>query len=133
VCPRFRSAFARASAAAPGRSARSQRDHSREGQADAGQSRARPDAHRQEDQVPGYRPAAGTGSGESDAIVAAVAAYRASIQDGKPISERKLAEMFGKTSRRWVRSRMAEARQGLAPVRAENLIRGCEQRSLRFR
>jgi hypothetical protein len=69
-----------------------------------------------EDQVPGYRPAAGTGSGDSDAIAAAVTAYRASIQDGKPISERKLAEMFGKTSRRWARSRMAEARQGLAPA-----------------
>ena len=47
---------------------------------------------------------------------AAVAAYRASVLDGKPISERKLAEMFGKTSRRWARSRMAEARQSLAPA-----------------
>jgi len=47
---------------------------------------------------------------------AAVAAYRASVQYGKPISERKLAEMFGKTSRRWARSRMAEARQSLAPA-----------------
>ena len=47
---------------------------------------------------------------------AAVAAYRASVQDGQPISERKLAEMFGKTSRRWARSRMVEARQSPAPV-----------------
>ena len=40
----------------------------------------------------------------------AVAAYRASIESGKPLSERKLAAMFGKTSRRWARSRMVEAR-----------------------
>ena len=53
---------------------------------------------------------------DGDANAAAVAAYCASIQDGKPISERKLAEMFGKTSRRWARSRMAEARQSLAPA-----------------
>ena len=35
---------------------------------------------------------------------AAVAAYRASIDSGKPLSERKLAAMFGKTSRRWART-----------------------------
>jgi hypothetical protein len=29
-----------------------------------------------------------------------VAAYRASIDNGKPISERRLAAMFGKTFRR---------------------------------
>ena len=63
------------------------------------------------DQVPGSLPAAGASSGEIDTEAAAVAAYRASVQDGQPISERKLAEMFGKTSRRWARSRMAEARQ----------------------
>jgi hypothetical protein len=40
---------------------------------------------------------------------AAVAAYRASLDNGKPLSERKLAAMFGKTSRRWARHRMAEA------------------------
>ncbi len=51
-----------------------------------------------------------------DINAAAVAAYRASVQDGEPISQRKLAEMFGKTSRRWARSRMAEARQSLAPA-----------------
>jgi hypothetical protein len=48
---------------------------------------------------------------EEDINVAAVAAYRASIYTGRPLSERKLAAMFGKTSRRWARSRMAEARQ----------------------
>jgi Protein of unknown function (DUF2637) len=51
---------------------------------------------------------------ESETIAAAVAAYRASLHTGKPLSERKLAGMFGKTSRRWARSRMAEARQALA-------------------
>jgi hypothetical protein len=49
----------------------------------------------------------------SETNAAAVAAYGASIQVGTPLSERKLAAMFGKTSRRWARSRMAEARQSL--------------------
>jgi hypothetical protein len=49
------------------------------------------------------------GGSEEDINVAAVAAYRASIDSGKPMSERKLAAMFGKTSRRWARNRMAEA------------------------
>ena len=40
---------------------------------------------------------------------AAVAAYRASVDVGRPLSERKLAALFGKTSRRWARHRMAEA------------------------
>jgi Protein of unknown function (DUF2637) len=66
-------------------------------------------------QVPGSPSAAGT-NGEEIETAAAVAAYRASVQDGQPISERKLAEMFGKTSRRWARSRIAEARQSPAPV-----------------
>ena len=48
-------------------------------------------------------------AGEVDA--AAVAAYCASLQAGKPLSERKLAASFGRTSRRWARNRMAEARQ----------------------
>jgi hypothetical protein len=47
-----------------------------------------------------------------DVNAAAVAAYRASVQEGKPLSERKLAEAFGKTSRRWARARMTEARPG---------------------
>jgi hypothetical protein len=59
---------------------------------------------------------AGTGRDESETIAAAVAAYRASLQTGRPLSERKLAGMFGKTSRRWARSRMAEARQSPSPV-----------------
>ena len=48
--------------------------------------------------------------GAKDINEAAVAAYRASIDSGKPLSERKLAAMFGKTSRRWARHRMADAR-----------------------
>jgi hypothetical protein len=32
---------------------------------------------------------------------AAVAAYRLSVQVGNPLSERRLAQMFGRTSRRW--------------------------------
>ena len=48
--------------------------------------------------------------------VAAVAAYRASVLEGKPLSERRLAEAFGTTSRRWARNRMAEARQSPLPA-----------------
>jgi Protein of unknown function (DUF2637) len=58
---------------------------------------------------------AGTG-GDDGETAAAVAAYRASLQKGRPLSERKLAAMFGKTSRRWARNRMAEARQSPVPV-----------------
>jgi hypothetical protein len=42
---------------------------------------------------------------------AAVAAYRLGVKAGNPLSERKLAQMFGRTSRRWARTRIAEARQ----------------------
>ena len=44
---------------------------------------------------------------------AAVAAYRLSVRVGNPFSERKLAQTFGRTSRRWARARIAEARQSL--------------------
>jgi hypothetical protein len=44
---------------------------------------------------------------------AAVAAYRLSVQAGNPLSERRLAQMFGRTSRRWARARIADARQAL--------------------
>ena len=43
--------------------------------------------------------------------VAAVAAYRLSVQVGNPLSERKLAQIFGRTSRRWARARIADARR----------------------
>jgi hypothetical protein len=52
----------------------------------------------------------------SNIDAAAVAAYRVSLREGRPLSERKLAEAFGKTSRRWARNRMAEARQNLVPT-----------------
>ncbi len=42
---------------------------------------------------------------------AAVAAYRLSVRAGNPLSERRLAHMFGRTSRRWARARIADARQ----------------------
>jgi hypothetical protein len=42
---------------------------------------------------------------------AAVAAYRLSVKAGNPLSERKIAGKFGRTSRRWARARIAEARQ----------------------
>jgi hypothetical protein len=59
------------------------------------------------------------GSLEEKVNAAAVAAYRASIDNGKPISERRLAAMFGKTSRRWARHRMTEARHNSATVAAD--------------
>ena len=52
------------------------------------------------------------GAREADADnYAAVAAYRLSGHAGNPLSERKLAQMFGRTSRRWARARITEARQ----------------------
>jgi hypothetical protein len=44
-----------------------------------------------------------------------VAAYRLSVQAGNPLSERRLAQIFGRTSRRWARARIAEARQASPP------------------
>jgi Protein of unknown function (DUF2637) len=64
----------------------------------------------------------GMASGGKDENVdaAAVAAYRASLKLGRPLSERKLAAMFGKTSRRWARNRMAEARQAWVPATTQS-------------
>jgi hypothetical protein len=54
----------------------------------------------------------GDGAPEADADnFAAVAAYRLSAHAGNPLSERKLAQMFGRTFRRWARARITEARQ----------------------
>ncbi len=66
------------------------------------------------DHVDGSRGPGGAVSAVSSINVAAVAAYRASVREGKPMSERRLAEAFGTTSRRWARHRMAEARGSLA-------------------
>jgi hypothetical protein len=60
--------------------------------------------------------AAGTEAGIN---AAAVIAYRASLDNRQPLSERSLAATFGKTSRRWARHRMAEARQASATAVVE--------------
>jgi hypothetical protein len=53
---------------------------------------------------------------EADAVNdQAVAAYRLSVQAGNPLSERQLASMFGRTSRRWARTRITEAQRLAAP------------------
>jgi hypothetical protein len=69
------------------------------------------------DRVAG-RPAIPAGGQRDDALAeagavndAAVAAYRLSVQAGNPLSERKLAQLFGRTSRRWARARITDARQ----------------------
>lgn len=67
------------------------------------------------DRVGSLRPVNAVGP-VSDIDAAAVAAYRASVREGRPLSERKLEEAFGRTSRRWARNRTAEARQ--SPVSA---------------
>jgi Protein of unknown function (DUF2637) len=75
---------------------------------------------------PGQAAAGRPGSGqpgsrcEAGIEAAAVACYRASVEAGTPLSERKLAARFGKTSRRWARSRMAEARVSLLPAEADS-------------
>jgi hypothetical protein len=52
------------------------------------------------------------GATEAEAVNdQAVAAYRLSVQAGNPLSERQLASMFGRTSRRWARTRITEARR----------------------
>jgi hypothetical protein len=56
---------------------------------------------------------------EASIEAAAVACYRVSVEDGQPLSERKLAARFGKTSRRWARSRMAEARRQAAAAEGQ--------------
>jgi len=70
----------------------------------------------QADQAPGSPGLLITTNRDGDINTAAVAAYRASVRAGRPLSERKLAGQFGKTSRRWARNRMAEARQSPAPA-----------------
>jgi hypothetical protein len=70
------------------------------------------------DQWPGQEPTALADPQGGDRVPettaendAAVAAYCLSIKAGNPLSERKLAQMFGRTSRRWARARIADARQ----------------------
>jgi hypothetical protein len=68
------------------------------------------------EQIPGYLFAAHDANGANNIDAVAVAAYRASVRAGKPLSERKLAGMFGKTSPRWARSRIAEAQNSPLPA-----------------
>ena len=72
-------------------------------------------------------------SGASTINDAAVAAYRLSVQAGNPLSERRLARMFGRTSRRWARARIADARQAsIGPGTAERPGHGLTWDSLRL-
>ena len=48
---------------------------------------------------------------EAGEYAAAVAAYRLSVKAGSPLSERRLALAFGRTSRRWARGIIADARR----------------------
>ena len=101
------------------------------GAIDGGQhSRCGPDpraqGRRPEDQPAGH-PAATVSGQQSDGAPgpdadnrAAVAAYRLSAQVGNPLSERKLAQMFGRTSRRWARARIAEAQRSPLPIQRSN-------------
>ncbi len=73
-------------------------------------------AYQERDHIQTDSGMAGNADSESKANAAAVAAYRISIEGGKPLSERKLAGMFDKTSRRWARNRIAEARQASIPA-----------------
>lgn len=61
----------------------------------------------------------GAGGIDEHINVVAVAAYRASIDSGTPLSGRKLAAMFGKTFRIWARNRMAEAVKVVARAMAD--------------
>jgi hypothetical protein len=49
------------------------------------------------------------------------AAYRLSVQAGNPLSERKLASMFGRTSRHWARTRITEARRAPQAIAYDSL------------
>jgi hypothetical protein len=91
----------------PGSNASDQPDHAGESGCDV------PD---RADHVGGSQMPGAVSSAVSSINVAAVAAYRASVLEGKPLSERRLAEAFGTTSRRWARNRMAEARQSPLPA-----------------
>ena len=68
-------------------------------------------------QAAGQSPIPATGQRDAEALEAsavddaAVAAYRLSVQAGNPLSERRLARMFGRTSRCWARARIADAGQ----------------------
>ena len=84
----------------PGGCERRASDPARRPAGQAARLPAIPASERRDDEVP-----------EASAVNdAAVAAYRLSVQAGNPLSERRLAQMFGRTSRRWARARIADAR-----------------------
>ncbi len=85
----------------PGRSERHASDPTPRPAGQAATLPAIPTNEKRDDEVP-------EASTVSDA---AVAAYRLSVQAGNPLSERRLAHMFGRTSRRWAQARIADARQ----------------------
>jgi hypothetical protein len=100
---------------APATAVDSEQKNSRSDRAVPGQAR------QPADRVAG-RPASPAGRQRDDAVAeagavndAAVAAYRLSVQAGNPLSERKLAQLFGRTSRRWARARITDARQAPPP------------------
>ena len=89
-----------------------------DGERPAGTERGTPGpAWRPAGQAAGQSPIPAGGQRDNGALEAsavddvAVAAYRLSVQAGNPLSERRLAQMFGRTSRRWARARIADARQ----------------------
>jgi hypothetical protein len=89
-----------------------------DGERPGGSERGTPGpAWRPAGQAAGHSPIPASGQRDDEALGAsagndaAVAAYRLSVQAGNPLSERRLAQMFGRTSRRWARARIAEARQ----------------------
>jgi hypothetical protein len=88
-----------------------------EGQRSQSEREAPPQTRRPMSQ-PAAHPAAAANGQNNDEVTRAddvndesVAAYRLSVQAGNPLSERKLASMFGRTSRRWARARITQARR----------------------
>jgi len=89
-----------------------------DGERPAGSERGTSDpACRPGGQAAGHSPIPAGGQRDDEVVEAsagndaAVAAYQLSVQAGNPLSERRLAQMFGRTSRRWARARIADARQ----------------------
>ena len=85
----------------PGESERHASDPTRRPAGQAAMLPAIPASEQRDDEVPETSTVNG----------AAVAAYSLSVRAGNPLSERRLARMFVRTSRRWARARIADARQ----------------------
>jgi hypothetical protein len=82
-------------------------------------------------QTAGQSPISASGQRDDEVLEAsagndaAVAAYRRSVQAGNPLSERRLAQMFGRTSRRWARARIADARHRRSQTHRATLVPAC--------